>query len=151
MTLAGWSDAASGDQSSFGKCHLGYVIGLASSTLRKPCHIVQWESELSRKLVGSSLGGDVYAFTEMLGQMSMLREFYGNFAGSKPGMIGLEDCESLFTHLKKSKSITEKFLVRHFLSIQQSLGEKELNNVSWIPGKENPADGLAKLRSGILP
>ena len=81
----------------------------------------------------------------------MLREFYGNFAGSKPGLIGLEDCESLFTHLKESKSITEKFLVRHLMSIQRALVEKELNNVFWIPGKENPADGLTKLRSDILP
>ena len=87
----------------------------------------------------------------MLGHMSTLREFYGNFAGSKPGMIGLEDCESLFTHLKKSKSITEKFLVRHFMSIQQALEEHELNNVFWIPGKENPADGLTKMHSEIPP
>ena len=50
-------------------------------------------------------------------------------------MIGLEDCGSLFTHLKKSKGITEKFLVRHFMSIQQALAEKELNNVFWTPGK----------------
>ena len=81
----------------------------------------------------------------------MLREFYGHFAGSKPGMIGLEDCESLFTHLKKSEITTEKFLVRHFLSIQQALEERELDNVFWIPGKENPADGLTKMHSEILP
>ena len=118
------------------------VSGVMSSNLCGPCHIIQWASKFARKLVKSSLGGEVYAFSEMLGHMSMLREFYGIFAGSKPGMIGLEDCESLFTHLKKSKSITEKFLVRHFMSIQQALEEKELNTVFWIPGKENPADGL---------
>ena len=97
------------------------------------------------------LGHPVYAFSEMLGHMSMLREFYGHFAGSNPGLIGLEDCESLFTHRKKSKSTTEKFLVRHFMSIQQALEEEELNNVFWIPGKENPADGLTKMHSEILP
>ena len=43
------------------------------------------------------------------------------------------------------------FLVQHFMSIQQALEEKELNNVFWIPGKENPADGLTKLHSEILP
>ena len=87
----------------------------------------------------------------MLDHMSMLREFYGHFTGLYPGLAGLEDCESLFTHLKKSKMITEKFLARHFLSIQQALEQKELDNAYWIPGKENPADGLAKLRSEILP
>ena len=43
--------------------------------------------------------------------------------------------------------VTEKYLVRHFLSIQQFLEDGELENVYWIPGTENPADGLTKLRS----
>ena len=136
MALAGWSDAAYGNTTCMGKCRLGYVIGVMSSNLSGPCHIIQWTSKFTRKLVKSSLGGEVYAFSEMLGHMSMLREFYGHFAGSNPGLIGLEDCESLFTHLKKSKSIAEKFLVRHFLSIQQALEERELNNFSGHPEKK---------------
>ena len=83
--------------------------------------------------------------------MSTLREFYGHFAGSNPGLIRLEDCESVLTHLKKGETVTGRFLARHFTSIQQALEEKELNNVFWIPGKENPADGLTKMRSEILP
>ena len=63
----------------------------------------------------------------------------------------MEDCESLFTHLKKNKLITEKFLVRHFLAIQQAIEPQELDTVFWAPGKENPADGLTKLHSEILP
>ena len=122
-----------------------------STDLCGPCHIIQWTSKFTRKLVKSSLGGEVYAFSEMLDYMAMLREFYGNFSGLRPGLVGLEDCESLFTHLKKSKMVTEKFLARHFLSIQQALEQKELDNVYWIPGKGNPADGLTKLRSEILP
>ena len=39
MTLAGWPDAAYGDQSAEGKCRLGYVIGWMSSTLKGPCRI----------------------------------------------------------------------------------------------------------------
>ena len=39
----------------------------------------------------------------------------------------------------------------HFLDIQQSLEEGELENVYWIPGTENPADGLTKLRSEMGP
>ena len=150
MTLAGWSDAAYGNTTRMGKCRLGYIIGVTSSNFCGPCHIIQRAPKFARKLVKSSLGREVYAFSEMLDLMSMLRGFYGHFAGSNPGLIGLEDCESPFAHLK-SKTITEKFLVRHFLPIQQALEAKELNNVSWIPGKGNPADGLAKLRSEILP
>ena len=47
--------------------------------------------------------------------------------------------------------VTEKYLVRHFLGIQQSLEEGELKNVYWISGAENPADGLTKLRIEMGP
>ena len=41
MSTAGWSDAAYGDQSPEGTRHLGYVVGLMSSTLHGPCRILQ--------------------------------------------------------------------------------------------------------------
>ena len=151
MTLVGWSEAAYGDQSSLGKCRLGYVIGLTSSDLCGPCHLIQWASKFTCKLVKSSLGGEVYAFSEMLDHMSMLRDFFGHFTDLFSGMAGLGDCESLATHLKKDKLITEKFLVRHFLAIQQATELQELENALGILGKMNPADGLTKLHSEVLP
>ena len=78
-TLVGWSEAAYGGQSSCGKCRLGYVTGLMSSILSRPRRIIQGASKFTRKLMKSSLGGEVYAFSEMLGHMSVLRKFYGHF------------------------------------------------------------------------
>ena len=66
-------------------------------------------------------------------------------------MVGMEDCESLFSHLKNRKLITEKYLIRHFLSIQQYVEDGDLDNVYWIPGLENPADGLTKIKSDMGP
>ena len=122
-----------------------------SPNLCGPCHLIQWTSQFTRKLVKSSLGGEAYAFSELLDHMSILRGFYGYFTDVFSGMVGLEDCESLFADLKKKKLITEKFPDRHFLAIQQAIEIQELDNVYWIPGRENPADGLTKLRSGMLP
>ena len=129
MSLVGWSDAAYGDLTKNGKCRLGYLIGLMSSALSGPCHVLQWTSKFTRKLVKSSLGGEVYAFSEMLDHMTLLRGFYAPFAKVSPGMVGMVDCESLFTHLKNRKMVTEKYLVRHFLSIQQCLEADDLDNV----------------------
>ena len=145
MTLVGWSDAAYGRLSEEGKCRLGYMIGLMSSSLSGPCHVLQWTSKFTRKLVKSSLGGEVYAFSEMADHMALIREFYAPFVGSSPGTVGLEDCESLFNHLRTKKMITEKFLVTQFLSTQQSLEDKELDNIYWLPGTGNPADGMTKM------
>ena len=97
------------------------------------------------------LGGEVFAFREMLDHMTLLKEFYGPFSRVSSGLVGMEDCESLFTHLKNREVLIEKYLVRHFLGIQQSLEEGELENAYWIPGTENPADGLTKLRSEMGP
>ena len=96
-------------------------------------------------------GGGVYAISEIIDHTTLLREFYGPFPRISPGLVGMEDCESLFAHLKNKQMITGKYLVRHFLSIQQFLEDGELENVYWIPGTENPADGLTKLRSEMGP
>ena len=99
----------------------------------------------------SSLGGEVYAFSEMVDHMALIRELYTPFVGLSPGMAGSEDCESLFNHLRAKKMVTEKYLLRHFLCIQQSLEDKELDNIYWLPGTENPADGMTKMKSEMSP
>ena len=66
-------------------------------------------------------------------------------------MVGLEDSESPFNHLQTKKMITEKYLVRHYLRIQQCLEDEELDNVYWLPGTENPAGGMTKEKSDMLP
>ena len=95
--------------------------------------------------------GEVYAFCEMIDHMALLREFYAPFSGAPQGMEGKKECDSLFSHLKNRTLLTGKYLVRHFLSIQQLIEDGDLDNVYWLPGVENPADGLTKLKSEMGP
>ena len=151
MTLVGRSGAACEDQSSISTCRLGYAVGLMSSSLCVPCHTMNWTSKFTRTLVKSGPGCEMFAFSEISGHMSVLREYYGQFTDVYPGMAGLEDRESLPAHNKRGKLLAENFLARHFLAIQQAIEIQELDNVYWIPGRENPAAGLTKLRSEMLP
>ena len=73
LSLVGRSDAAYGDHSRNGKCRRGYLIEITSSSLSGPCHVLQWTSKFTRKLVKSSLGGEVYTFSEMIHHMALLR------------------------------------------------------------------------------
>ena len=98
-TLVGSADAASGDQSSRGKCRLGCVIGLMPLTFSGPCHILQWTSKFSGELVKSILRGKLYARSGMVDYAAFLPEFFTP-ADLLPGMVGMENCESLFTHLR---------------------------------------------------
>ena len=151
MFLVGWSDAAYGGQSTEGKCRLGYVVGLTSSSLKGPRRVFQRTSKCPREKVKSSIGIEVYALSEMVDHMPLSKDFCGPFWGMGPGLGALEDCGSLFSHFKTKKMIAEKFLVRHFLSIQRALGNGDAEGECWLPGTENPADGLTKVRSDMVP
>ena len=151
MMLAGWSDAAFGTHTQDGRCRLGYIIGLMSSTLTGPVRILQWTSKFTRKHVKSSLGGEIFALSEMWGHMEMIREFYEPLGHAKIRAYGLIDCESLLSHLRTGRLGAEKFLTRHFRSIMDAVGGGDLGNVAWIPGTENPADGLTKISSELGP
>ena len=80
MTSAGWPNAAYGDQSTEGKCRVGYVIGLMSPTLRRT-------SKFAGKTVKSSVGGEVHALSEMVDRMLLLEERSGPFDGLRPGVV----------------------------------------------------------------
>ena len=66
-------------------------------------------------------------------------------------MIGLEDCESLFTRVETEKAVTEEYSARRFLSIQPSPGQGDLGNIYRVPGMQQPAGELSKARSHMVP
>ena len=66
-------------------------------------------------------------------------------------MVSSADCESLFTKVKTRKMITGQYQVRHFLSFQQALEQGELDTLFWVPGVGNPADGVTRVRSDVVP
>ena len=63
----------------------------------------------------------------------------------------MEHCESHFAHLRHEKAIAEECLVRHFLGIQQAREVSGLDEVFWLPGPGNPADGPTRKESGMVP
>ena len=117
----------------------------------RPCLVSQWVSKFTRKSVESSLGGVVHALGEMADHISSMRDIYAPFQGLNPGMMGLEDCESLFANLKAKKMIAGKNSLRYFSSAQQALEEGGLDNLYWLPGTGNRRDGLTRLHSDMPP
>ena len=81
----------------------------------------------------------------------MIRGRYAALEHEKIGLSGLIDCESLLPHLRTGRSGTEKFLTRHFGSILDALEGGDLGDVAWIPGTEDPADGLTRATIDCCP
>ena len=99
-----------------------------------------------RKSLTSSLRGETSALSGTLGYVPMLRDFFAHLLNLAPGTADLGDCESLFNYLKNKKTISEKFLVRQFLAIQQALETQEskkmftgsLNWEIWPTNRRKP-------------
>ena len=87
----------------------------------------------------------------MRGHVEMISEFYMALGHEKIRSCGLLGSESLLSRLRAGRLGAEKFLTRHFRSILDALESGDLGNVAWIPGTENPADGLTKEKSEIGP
>ena len=68
----------------------------------------------------SSLEGEVYAASEMLGHVALSRELSSPFGDLPLRIAGLSDCESLFAHLRDRKAIADKYSARHFSRIRQA-------------------------------
>ena len=83
MAMAGWSDVVYEHTMCMGNCRLGSPI------LYELCHIIQFTSEFTRKLVKRSLEGEVYAFGDVVDHLSLLRAFYGNLVGVESGTYNL--------------------------------------------------------------
>ena len=112
-TSARRSDVVYGDQTKGERSRLGHAVGLVSSSPRVPCRRPLWAPMFTRILVKGSLGGEVYAFSEMMGHVALLRDFYAPLAHVSLGMVGLEDCGSPLTHPRNKRAIPGKVLARH--------------------------------------
>ena len=91
-----------------GRCRPGYLVGGRLSALQGLCRMSSWSSKFTRKTAVISLGGEVYAFSDMAVP----------FVDVLPGMVGLEACDSL----------------RRFPSTQGRRSRGVAKNVFWAPG-----------------
>ena len=87
-TFVGRPDAAYGSQTSEGRRRLGYVIGLVSSTPRRPCRVLQSASNFARERARGCFGGQVYVFSQIVDHMNLLREFRASSLRVRPGTAG---------------------------------------------------------------
>ena len=101
--------------------------------------------------MGSSLGGEVCAFSEEIGHVALRPGFFGPFEHLSPGMIGFEACKSLLTHIRGGETVAGERPVRHFLTIQQALDNDESDNGLCSPGVEKPAGGPTRAKSDVAP
>ena len=84
-------------------CGRAHLLSIAD-----PCHLLRRSLKFTRKLGERISGGEDYALSEMMGRVALSRAFYAPFVDLSPGMVSLDDCDSLRTHSKTRRLDTGK-------------------------------------------
>ena len=110
---------------------------------------LSWISNKVRRKVSSTLSAETLALNDALDDAVYLKYliseiYHDNVRESKIPILAYIDNKSLDESLRSTKQVQEKRLRIDIAEVQRMLESKEINEINWIPSKENLADGLTK-------
>jgi len=132
---------------------LGYEIMIANETAREDSFEIQgnlldWRSVKSQRITRSVLASEVYGMTAGV-DMAYAIVTTLNMITSQLNLpiipiVVCTDSYSLYECLVKLGTTKEKRLMIDIMAIRQSYERRELQEVRWINGLDNPADAMTK-------
>jgi hypothetical protein len=136
---------------------LGFIIVLAVETRTKDTtnldfeikgNIVHWNSSkckrVTRSVLASELYGMVSGFDSAIALSTTLQKVMEALNLPPIPTILCSDSKSLYDCLVKLGTTQEKRLMIDIMSLRESYEKKEISEVRWINGKDNPADAFTK-------
>jgi hypothetical protein len=135
---------------------IGYVLVLANErevgTDKKEIllrgNIIHWSSTKCRRITRSVLASELYAMTQGIDTTfsinTTLTVIMKQLGFEKLPIIICTDSYSLYECMVKLGSTKEKRLMIDLMAMRQSYERRELSEIRWINGKDNPADAMTK-------
>jgi hypothetical protein len=134
---------------------LGFVIVLATEQRTRDGHdftiygnIVHWNSikckRVTRSVLASELYGMVNGFDSAIAVSTTLQQVVRTLDLPQIPVIVCSDSKSLYDCLVKLGTTNEKRLMIDIMSLRESYENREITEVRWINGKDNPADACTK-------
>ena len=142
---------------------IGYVICLANevkfnsdnpySKIRG--NIIHWSSTKCKRVTRSVLASEIYGMVQgfdmgycIMKTLNMIVAVLNKLRGvtkipSIP-LILCTDSYSLYEGVTKLGTTAEKRLMIDLMALRQSYEAKEITEIRWIHGDDNPADGMTK-------
>ncbi len=122
------------------------ATGNESFTIRG--NLVHWSSVKSKRVTRSVLASEIYGMVNGL-DMALAIGSTINMIVKQLGIADLPvvvftDSYSLYECLVKLGTTKEKRLMIDIMSIRQSYERRELQEIRWINGHDNPADAMTK-------
>ncbi|CDF33317.1 unnamed protein product [Chondrus crispus] len=141
LQLRAYTDASFGANEDFSS-QLGYIVLLCDSSNR--CHILDFASKKSKRIVRCILGGEVYAFTEGFDCAFVLRHDLQKLYGRTIPLQMRTDSKQMFDVIMKASHTSERRLMIDIAAAREAYNENEISNVGLVRSEHNVADGLTK-------
>jgi hypothetical protein len=132
---------------------LGYIIVLANEAIGKDeftihGNIVHWSSTKSKRVTRSVLASEILAMVQGVDMGvaigTTLQKITEKLKVPTIPIVICTDSYSLYECLVKLGSTTEKRLMIDIMHLRQSYERRELYEIRWINGNDNPADAMTK-------
>jgi hypothetical protein len=132
---------------------IGHEIILANETTQNEefgliGNLIHWSSTKSKRVTRSVLASEIYG---MVGGVDMaiaisttIKMITDQLGLSKVPTIVCTDSYSLYECLVKLGTTKEKRLMIDIMALRQSYERRELMEIRWINGQDNPADAMTK-------
>lgn len=134
---------------------IGFVIVLATESRTGTNedftiygNIVHWNStkckRVTRSVLASELYGMVGGFDSAIALSTTIAKVTSTLTLPPIPLVVCTDSKSLYDCLVKLGTTSEKRLMIDIMSLRQSYEAREISEVRWINGKDNPADACTK-------
>lgn len=132
---------------------IGYIVALVNEEKRDETftirgNIIHWSSTKCKRVTRSVLASEIYGlvggFDLGFVLASTLQMITGRMKLSPVPLVVCTDSFSVYECLVKLGTTTEKRLMIDIMSLRQSYERREITEIRWFNGDDNPADAMTK-------
>lgn len=123
---------------------LGFLVCLMDDQMN--ANIIHYSSLKCKRVARSVLAAELYAFVLGFDHGFKFRTALQKIVNRSVLLKMYTDSKCLFDALTSLNTTTEKRLLIDLSMLRQSFENREISEVTWIPGNQNPSDALTKLR-----
>lgn len=132
---------------------IGYIIAIANETTGMEeftvhGNVIHWSSTKSKRVTRSVLASEIYGMVEgvdiAFAITSTLKMITDQLCLPAIPMVVCTDSYSLYECIVKLGSTKEKRLMIDIMALRQMYERREMFDVRWVNGYDNPADAMTK-------
>ena len=121
---------------------LGYIVLLCDTA--DQCHVLTYSSKKARRIVGSIVAGEDYAFADAFDAAYILKYDLERVYNQPLPVVMLTDSKQTFDVMTRATHTTEKRLMIDIAAAREAYNRHEISNVGLVKSEHNIAEGLTK-------